>query len=123
MRMKIFIMEIKINQIQKQNNKTFIKKKRNRQEKQKELPKQLLNYPTKEEEYESLKENKEYFDNIKDEKLDSLLKDKNYIFGNYSNFYYNRYLENFKENDRNLIKEEELYIEEMQMRVFNKIYI
>ena len=28
-----------------------------------------------------------------------------------------------KENDRNLIKEEELYIEEMQMRVFNKIYI
>jgi 7SK snRNA methylphosphate capping enzyme len=87
----------------KQNNKTFIKKKRNRQEKQKELPKQLLNYPTKEEEYEFLKENKEYFDNIKDEKLDSLLKDKNYIFGNYSNFYYNRYLENFKENIENQI--------------------
>ena len=87
----------------KQNNKTFIKKKRNRQEKKKEPPKQLLNYPTKEEEYESLKENKEYFQNIKDEKLDSLLKDKNYIFGNYSNFYYNRYLENFKENIQNQI--------------------
>ena len=28
-----------------------------------------------------------------------------------------------KENDRNLIKEEELYIEDMQMRVFNQIYI
>ena len=87
----------------KQNNKIFIKKKRNRQEKKIEQAKQLLTYPTKEEEYESLKENKEYFQNIKDEKLDSLLKDKNYIFGNYSNFYYNRYLENFKENMQNQI--------------------
>ena len=87
----------------KQNNKIFIKKKRNRQEKKIEQAKQLLTYPTKEEEYESLKKNTQYFEIIKEQKLDSLLKDKNYIFGNYSNFYYNRYLENFKENMQNQI--------------------
>ena len=89
----------KKNSYQKQNlKKSFIQKKRKRQEKKTEIPKELENYPTIEEEYKLLKENNEYFQNIKDQKLENLLTDKNYIFGNYSNFYYNRYLDNFKEN-------------------------
>ena len=89
----------KKNSSQKQNlNKSFSQKKRKRQEKKTEIPKELENYPTIEEEYKLLKENNEYFQNIKDQKLENLLTDKNYIFGNYSNFYYNRYLDNFKEN-------------------------
>ena len=94
----------KKNSSQKQNlKKSFIQKKRKRQEKKTEIPKELENYPTIEEEYKLLKENNEYFQNIKDQKLENLLTDKNYIFGNYSNFYYNRYLENFKENMQNQI--------------------
>lgn len=78
----------------------FIQKKRDR-----ESPKNLeiSSFPTKEEEIENLKKAEQYWNKINSENIkEKLTKDKKFIFGNFTIYYYKRYLDSLKEKEVNL---------------------
>lgn len=92
--------------------KSFIKTKRNRDtppsRKSKsdsagldKEEKQKMTFPTQTEEYISLKAARAYWDDIEKEKINSLknLPSSKFRYGNYTNFYYQRYLNTLKEKD------------------------
>ena len=78
----------------------FIQKKRDR-----ESPKKVetSSFPTKEEEFENLKKSEQYWNKINGENIKEILtKDKKFIFGNFTIYYYKRYLDSLKEKEVNL---------------------
>ena len=100
------------------NEKEFIQKKRNREiNEQKEnnnkeiiensFPLNIQNFPKFSEEINYIKNNTEFFLQFK-EKIPIEKFHKNY-FGNYKSFYYNRYLDLFKNDKENFIFDENFF--------------
>ena len=83
----------------KQKDIGFIRKKRDRDD---EPPVQSI-YGTKDDLYNELKHDEGYWNKIRNENIkDIIAKDKKFIFGNYTTYYYKRYLDSLKEKEINL---------------------
>lgn len=85
------------NKTMKQKEIGFIKKKRDREDEPQSI------YGTKDDVYNDLKRDEGYWNRVRIENIkDIIVKDKKFIFGNYTNFYYKRYLDSLKEKEINL---------------------